>query len=143
MNEDADNKTNQEDHTPSTDPEVPERAKTRRFTAAYKLKILDEYGGLSKTEKGALLRREGLYSSLVSTWRRERDKGALEALGKKNGRPGKDPRDREIARLRKERDRAFAQLEKARKVVDIQGKLYALLDGLGATSAETKTEPRR
>jgi len=58
------------------DPQVPERAHLRRFSAFYKQKILNEYEGLGKAGKGALLRREGLYSSLISEWRKQRDGGA-------------------------------------------------------------------
>ena len=69
------------------DPEVPERAKgPRRFPASYKARILTEYETLAKVEKGALLRREGLYSSLLTEWRRQRDQGAEQALGRSAGR---------------------------------------------------------
>ena len=67
--------------TDEPDPEVPARAKrSRRYSAKYKLRILGEYEALDKAGKGALLRREGLYSSLISEWRKQRDRGALEAL---------------------------------------------------------------
>ena len=76
------------------DPEVPERARApRRFPAAYKARILAEYETLSKAEKGALLRREGLYSSLLTEWRRQRDQGVEEALGRTAGRQAADPRE--------------------------------------------------
>ena len=69
------------------DPEVPERSRgPRRFPASYKARILTEYETLSKAEKGALLRSEGLYSSLITEWRRQRDHGAEEALGRNPGR---------------------------------------------------------
>ena len=68
------------------DPEVPERAKRRSYTAKYKLEILAEYEGLDRDGKGALLRREALYTSLISEWRKQRDRGALEALAAKAGR---------------------------------------------------------
>lgn len=80
------------------DPEVPERPKRRRFTAEYKLAILKEADAATEPgEIGALLRREGLYSSHLVDWRRQRDAGVLQALGKKRGRPRPDPKDREIA----------------------------------------------
>lgn len=63
------------------DPEVPARG-SRTYSAAYKAKILDEYESLDKAGKGALLRREGLYTSLISAWRQQRDAGARAALGK-------------------------------------------------------------
>jgi transposase-like protein len=118
------------------DPEVPERAKgPRRFPAAYKAKILAEYDTLSKADKGALLRREGLYSSLLTEWRRQRDRGAEEALGRPAGRRAADPRDARIAKLEREKDRLSSDLDKARKVIEVQGKLSALLEELATDSA--------
>src|SRR3984885_11934874 len=90
------------------DPEVPEKARRRTFTAQYKQEVLAAYEAAPDGEKGAILRREGLYSSLISEWRRARDAGALAGLRQPRGRPAADPRDVEIARLRKEK----AKLEK-------------------------------
>ncbi|MCA1698576.1 MAG: IS3 family transposase [Actinobacteria bacterium] len=105
------------------DPEVPERARgPRRYSAKYKAQILDEYERLDKAAKGALLRREGLYTSLISEWRKQRDRGAREALAKPAGRQPADPRDREVARLRRQNERLAAELDKARKVIEVQGK---------------------
>src|SRR5436189_2084102 len=113
------------------DPQVPERPRPpRRYSAAYKLRVLGEYEQLDKAGKGALLRREGLYTSLISAWRIQRDQGARAALAKPVGRPPADARDREIARLRKETERLAAELGKARKVIEVQGKLSALLGQL-------------
>ncbi len=125
------------------DPEVPERARMRRFSASYKQRILGEYEGLGKAGKGALLRREGLYSSLISEWRKQRDQGALAGLAQKRGRPETDPRDREVVRLRKELTHVKGELDKARKVIEIQSKLSALLEGLAAESAESGSESTR
>jgi len=125
------------------DPEVPERARQRTFSAAYKLRVLNEYEGLSKAGKGALLRREGLYSSLISEWRRQRDHGAVAALEQRKGRPEADPREREIARLQKTNARLESELGKARKVIEIQGKLSALLEELASESATGGSEPTR
>jgi transposase len=105
------------------DPEVPARARSRTYSAAYKARILDEYESLDKAGKGALLRREGLYTSLISAWRIQRDQGARAALAKPAGRPPADTRDKEIARLRRENERLAAELGKARKVIEVQGKL--------------------
>jgi transposase-like protein len=117
------------------DPEVPERARgPRRYSAAYKAQILEEYEGLDKAAKGALLRREGLYTSLISEWRKQRDRGALQALAKPAGRQPADPRDREMARLRTENQRLASELDKARKVIEVQGKLSALLEQLATDS---------
>src|ERR671926_761609 len=104
------------------DPEVSARAQRRRYSAAYKQKILVEYEALDRAGKGALLRREGLYTSLISAWREQRDQGALEALGKAAGRPAADARDRELARLRRDNELLAAQLDKARTVIEVQGK---------------------
>jgi transposase-like protein len=114
---------------------VPSRAKTRTYTAAYKARVLTEYEALDKAGKGALLRREGLYTSLISAWRLQRDQGSLAALAKPAGRPPADPRDRENAKLRKENERLRADLDKARKVIEVQGKLSALLGQLASDSA--------
>ena len=120
------------------DPEVPERARgPRRYSAKYKARVLDEYERLDKAGKGALLRREGLYTSLISEWRKQRDRGELEALAKASGRQPADPRDREVARLRRENERLVAELDRARKVIEVQGKLSALLEDLATDSAPT------
>ena len=119
------------------DPEVPARARSRTYSAAYKARILEEYEGLDKAGKGALLRREGLYTSLISAWRIQRDQGALQALAKPVGRPAADARDRENVRLRKENERLAAELEKARRVIEVQGKLSALLGQLATDSPTT------
>lgn len=124
------------------DPEVPARAKTRTYTAAYKARILTEYESLDKAGKGALLRREGLYTSLIFAWRQQRDEGARAALAKPAGRPQADPRDRDNAKLRKENERLRAELDKARKVIEVQGKLSALLGQLASDSAPEQGETR-
>lgn len=123
------------------DPEVPAKARTRRYSASYKAKILAEYEELDKAGKGALLRREGLYSSLISAWRDQRDKGALAALAQPAGRPSADPRERENTKLRKENERLQAELDTARKVIDVQGKLSALLGQLATDSPSSGSEP--
>ena len=85
------------------DPEVPERARRRTFTAQYKLDVVAEYDAAPAGEKGAVLRREGLCSSLITEWRRARDAGALAGLKQPRGRPAADARGRA--------DRAAAQGE--------------------------------
>jgi transposase-like protein len=112
------------------DPEVPQRARRRSFTAKYKLEILAAYDAAEPGEKGAILRREGLYSSHIVEWRRARDAGALAALAQPRGRKQPDSRDAEIARLRKEKERLERELAKARFVMDVQAKLQALLEKL-------------
>ena len=121
------------------DPEVPERARRRTFTAKYKLEILAAYDAAADGEKGALLRREGLYSSHIVEWRRARDAGALAALAAPRGRRRRDARDERIAALQAEKQRLEQELAKARFVVEVQAKLHALLETL---SESGDTEPR-
>ena len=127
------------------DPEVPAKARSRTYSAGYKARILAEYESLDKAGKGALLRREGLYTSLISAWRIQRDQGVKEALARPAGRPPADARDRENARLRRENERLQAELTKARRVIEVQGKLSALLDQLATSGDDRPTsggEPR-
>ena|SRR5665811_466444 len=123
---------------PVPDPEL-KQAKRRHFSAEYKLKILKQADACKKPgELGALMRREGLYSSHLSTWRRQRDEGAL---GRKRGRKAADPLEKENAELRRRAERAEVELAKARKVIEVQGNVSALLeDLLGTESAEESTE---
>ena len=123
--------------TEPPEPEVPQRATRRTYTAQYKLRILAEYERRDRDGRGALLRREGLYSSLISEWRKQRDEGALEALSASPGRPPTDSRDQEVARLRRDNARLQSDLSKARKVIEVQGKLSALLEQLATGGAET------
>jgi len=123
------------------DPEVPAKARTRSWSAAHKARILAEYESLDKAGKGALLRREGIYSSLISAWRLQRDQGALQALAKPAGRPQSDPVDRENARLRARVARLELDLDKARRVIEVQGKLSALLGQLATDSQNSGSEP--
>ena len=123
------------------DPEVPAKARTRSWSAAHKARILAEYESLDKAGKGALLRREGIYSSLISAWRAQRDQGALQALAKPAGRPQSDPVDRENVRLRARVARLEADLDKARRVIEVQSKLSALLGQLATDSQNSGSEP--
>jgi len=127
------------------DPQVGERASRRVYTARYKLEVLAEYERLDKTGKGALLRREGLYTSLISAWREQRDKGALEALSAAaRGPKPVDTAARENQRLAAENARLQAELDKARQVIRVQGELSALLQQLSAQSAEApESEPEQ
>jgi transposase-like protein len=124
------------------DPQVPERAKRRTYTAKYKAEILAEYDRLDRDGKGALLRREGLYTSLLSEWRKQRDKGALEALGKTRGRPPADPVERENARLKEQVAKLQSELETSRRVIEVQGKLSALLEQLATGSGTDEDQAR-
>jgi transposase len=130
------------DETTPPDPEVPERSAGRRqFSAKYKTKVLAEYDGLDRTARGALLRREGLYSSLIANWRQQREQGP-EALARPAGRQKADPRDREIAHLKRKVERLTGDLDKSRQVVEIQGKLSALLEQLATDSTAENGEQR-
>jgi transposase-like protein len=116
--------------TPQPNPEVVPQAKRRRFSADYKQRILAEAdqakgsGGI-----GALLRREGLYSSLLTTWRRERKAGALKALAprKRGPKSKRDPVAEENQQLRRQNERLTEDLRKAEIVIDVQKKVAALL----------------
>jgi transposase-like protein len=124
------------------DPQVPERAKRRSYSAKYKADVLAEYERLDRDGRGALMRREGLYSSLISEWRKQRDKGALEALGKARGRPPADPVELENARLRAEIAKLHAEVETSRRVIEVQGKLSALLEQLATGGATGEDRAR-
>lgn len=113
------------------DPEVTAKAKRRRFTAAYKLKVLREADALGDTGGvGEFLRREGLYSSHLTAWRRARDRGELEGLAPKRRGRKADP-DRPILEEKRKLERKVAQLEKrlaqAEAIIEVQKKVSALL----------------
>jgi transposase-like protein len=128
-----------QEQTQYSDPEVMPRARRRRFSAAYKLRVLAEANSYTQRgEIGALLRREGLYSSHLTTWRKQRDEGQLQGLtGKKRGRKA-DRNAAELAQLRRENEQLQARLKQAETIIDVQKKLCGLL-GL---SAEPSSELR-
>lgn len=128
-----------DDATQRPDPEVPERARRRTFTAKYKLEVLAAYDAAPEGEKGAVLRREGLYSSHITEWRKARDAGASAGLATPRGRKRCDPAAEQIARLQAEKQRLEQELAKTRAVVDVQAKLHALLETL---SGSADTDPR-
>jgi transposase-like protein len=113
------------------DPEVVPDAKRRRFTTEYKLRILTEADAAKNSPGavGALLRREGLYSSHLVTWRRERDAAVAEALTPKKRGPKtkQDPQQAELARLQRENARLHDELDKARLIIEVQKKVALLL----------------
>jgi transposase-like protein len=113
------------------DPELVDRPVRRRFTAEYKLRILREAEACSRPgEVGALLRREGLYSSILSEWRKQRDAGSLQALSRPRGRKAPHPLEAENAKLLRRAERAETELQKARRVIEVQGNVSALLGEL-------------
>lgn len=116
--------------TSRPDCEVLEKAPRRRFTAAYKQRILAEADACVEAGQiGALLRREGLYSSHLSKWRAQRERAVREGLSKNRGRKpmGKNPLAEEIARLQKENQRLEERLLQAQTIIDVQKKLSQLL----------------
>lgn len=110
------------------DPEVTLKAKRRTFPAEYKLRILNEAAQCRQpSERGALLRREGLYSSHLTNWRRELRDGALNGLQPKKRGPKSDPLAVENAQLKREIARLQAKLERAETIIEVQKKLSQLL----------------
>ena len=108
--------------------EVVAKGKRRQYSAEYKLRILREIDECQeKGEVGSLLRREGLYSSLVSKWREQRERGSLAGLsGQKRG-PKVDPQAKEVERLQRENKRLREELERAELIIDVQKKVAQLL----------------
>ncbi len=131
-------KRNPKSHTPNgvsnqqqPPNEVTPKAKRRRFSASYKLRILEETDRCTQPGQiGALLRREGLYSSNLTSWRRKRDQGQIGALSPKKRGPKPAPDAtmvRELTRLRKQNQRLEQKLKKAELIIEVQKKVSALL----------------
>ncbi len=121
------------------DPQVSEKAQRRQFSAEYKLRILEEAEDCTQRgELGSLLRREGLYSSHLSEWRKQRKSGALRELSKKRGRkPRKDAAGAQrIAELERENKRLRRKLTQAETIIDVQKKLS---QALGITAPEEES----
>ena len=109
------------------DPEVPEKAMRRKYSAKYKARILKEADACTKPgQKGALLRREGLYSSNLTVWRRQASEGLIP---KKRGPVTHKP-DPRIAALEKENNRLTHKLKQAELIIEVQKKVAALLEQL-------------
>jgi transposase-like protein len=113
------------------DPEVSSKAKRRTFTAKYKLRILQEVDSCTeKGEIGALLRREGLYSSNITAWRKQREAGELQALRpRKRGRKSKqvNPLEKEMSKLQRENERLRKKLKQAETIIEFQKKVSEVL----------------
>ncbi len=119
------------------DPEVLEKPFRRRFSAEYKARVLAEADGCTEPgQQGALLRREGLYSSHLAKWRKQRDEGALAGLTpKERGRkPKQTPLKRENERLLRENTRLREELRKAELIIEVQKKVSQILGGPETTS---------
>lgn len=108
-------------------PEVSEKATRRRFTAAYKAQIVAECDSCQTGELGAVLRREGIYSSMLARWRAERDAGTLSP--KQRGRTAKPHKQDalDLARLKHENERLAERLRQAEIIIDVQKKVSAML----------------
>jgi len=119
------------------DPEV--RPARQSYPPKYKLGILAELDAAgSKSARGEIMRREGLYSSLIAAWRDQRDQGALEAMRAKRPGPKGDPVRAENARLREQVAGLQERLATAEELIDAQGKVSALLQQHSRRSAEAK-----
>ena len=119
------------------------RPKRRTFTAAYKARIVREYDLASPGERGALLRREGLYTSHISQWRNSRDTGAEKALAQKPaGRPALAAESAEVEKLKKENEKLAAELARTRAALEVVGKAHALLELL-SESADSSAKRQR
>lgn len=115
------------------DPEVPAKATRRRFSSAEKARILEAYEFASDIEKAAICRRERVYSSLLSNWRKQRAPG--KPLAARRGAKA-NPDGVELTRLQKRNAELERKLAKAEQVIDIQGKVYALLRACAGESAD-------
>jgi len=126
------------------EPEIPERATRRVFSAQYKLRILAEYERpRSRRSRRSPPTRGVVHIIRSPNGRKQRDQGALQALGAAPGRPPTDPREHELARLRRENARLHSDLAKAHRVIEVQGKLRALLELLATGSVDpTGGEPK-
>lgn len=116
------------------------RARRRSFTAEYKAEILAEYDACPKgsEERGAILRREGLYSSHISEWRKQAEAGAREGLAAKS-KKRRSAEQVELEKLRRQNKRLTTELERTKTALEITGKVHALLEQL---SESADTEPR-
>ena len=119
------------------------RPTRRRFTVEQKLELLAEYeAGQTPEARGAVLRRHGIYSSHIALWRQKRDSGGKAALDRKRG-PKPNPEARELEKLRRENERLVKRNVQLEKVVEIQGKMQALLQQLGSKETAPPSEPSR
>jgi transposase-like protein len=120
------------------------RPRRRSFTAEYKERILDEYDAFpsGSSERGALLRREGLYTSHLAEWRKARAAGARGVLAAKPKPPRRSAEQAELDKLRRRTARLEAELERTKTALEITGKVHALLEQLSESATpETKPKP--
>lgn len=132
------------EQTKVPDPEVVATAQRRKYTAQEKLRILEEADACREPgEIGALVRREGIYSSYLSRWRRARDRGQLTALSPQKRGPKRSadkPLEEEVAKLRRENERLQARLEQAEVIIEVQKKLSQLL---GVSPEENESDEQK
>jgi transposase-like protein len=121
------------------DTEVVPKAKRRQFSVAYKKRILAEVDGCTEGGQiGSILRREGLYSSHLSTWRRQRERGELDGgSGTNRGRPAQSGSEQELARLRQENERLQQRLAQVEAIIDVQKKVSQLI---GLTLPDSRSD---
>ena len=121
---------------PESEPDPAARPQRRSFTPEYKAAIVAEYDALERgsPERGALLRREGLYTSHISEWRRQRDAGGLAGLASQPRRSGKSAEQRELEKLRRRNAQLEGELERTKLALDITGKAHALLAQLSESA---------
>jgi transposase-like protein len=129
--------------TTSTNSQPSGRATRRRFSVEQKLRILAAYEAAKTPEaRGAVLRREGIYSSHIALWRQKRDSGGKAALDRKRG-PKPNPQARELEKLRRQNERLLKRTAQLEKIVEVQGKMQALLQELGSKETAPPSEPSR
>jgi transposase len=124
-------------------PDPAARARRRTFTAEYKARILDEYDALpaGSEQRGALLRREGLYTSHIAEWRKAREAGARKGLAPK-GRAKRTPEQVELEKLRRRTKQLEAELDRTKLALEITGKAHALLEMLSESAdSDPKSKP--
>ncbi len=119
-------------------PDPAARPRRRTFTAEYKLAIVAEYDAADAEERGALLRREGLYTSHISEWRKARDRGTLSGPARKR----KSAEQAELDKLRQRNEKLEAELKKTKLALEITGKAHALLELLSESADDETKRPR-
>jgi transposase len=115
-------------------PDEQGRAKRRTFEAGFKLRVLDEWDRADAPQRSAILRREGIYSSMISDWKRQRREGLLDNDGSRRPEGRGGPSYAEVDRLRRENQKLEEELAKAKFVIEIQGKVSALLEELSKSA---------
>lgn len=125
-------------------PEAPAKPKRRTFTAEYKARILDEYEALTDvSDRGALLRRESLYSSHIAEWRRVRDAAVMTGLEPKKRSTKKTSEQRELEALRKRNEQLERKVAAQQTALELAGKAHALLEMLSESAASNNEQSKK